>query len=119
MLNIYQPDLCIVELPVSEKEIALYDWTGELAVSITDADTSRREAQSQVKVKEAELARLHKQLQDLTEAKKEHESELLEKFRQLLNSKKLKIRDQQRLLAGAKIEASRGVSWCLLHKYEF
>ena len=50
------------------------------------------------------IEKLNQQLEDLIQAKKEHEDALLEKFRELLNSKKLKIRDQQRLLAGAKVD---------------
>merc|ERR1711939_405777 len=46
---------------------------------------------------------LNQQLEDLVKAKKDHEDELLKKFAALLNTKNLKIRDQQRLLAGAKI----------------
>lgn len=50
------------------------------------------------------IERLNKQLADLIAAKKEHEDALMNKFRELLNTKKLKIRDQQRLLASAKID---------------
>jgi len=38
--------------------------------------------------------------------KEEHENHMLEKFSHLLNAKKLKIRDQQRLLAGAAINGN-------------
>lgn len=54
------------------------------------------------------LKKLRAQLDDLICAKKEHEDALLEKFRELLNSKKLKIRDQQRLLATAKVDPDQG-----------
>ena len=49
------------------------------------------------------------QLDNLIEEKTSHENALLEKFRQLINSKKLKIRDQQRLLAGAKVDPNLGM----------
>ncbi|MCJ1244309.1 hypothetical protein MMC30_001507 [Trapelia coarctata] len=49
------------------------------------------------------MKKLENQLEDLIKAKKEHEKALLEQFRELLNMKKLKIRDQQRLLATAKV----------------
>ena len=45
-----------------------------------------------------------KQLQNLVNIKQQDEKIMLERFRQLLNSKKLKIRDQQRLLATAKVD---------------
>ena len=54
------------------------------------------------------MRKLETQLEDLINAKKEHENALLEKFRELLNMKKLKIRDQQRLLAAAKVSADTG-----------
>jgi hypothetical protein len=44
----------------------------------------------------------------LIRAKEEHEDALLHKFAELLNAKKLKIRDQQRLLATAKVDAEKG-----------
>lgn len=50
------------------------------------------------------MQQLTAQLDELVKVKKEHEDELLKKFAALLNSKKLKIRDQQRLLAHAKID---------------
>ena len=50
------------------------------------------------------IQKLNEQLEDLIQSKKTHENALLEKFRELLNTKKLKIRDQQRLLAGAKVD---------------
>ncbi|KAL9126112.1 MAG: hypothetical protein Q9217_004786 [Psora testacea] len=50
------------------------------------------------------IQKLNQQLDDLITAKHEHEISLLQKFRDLLNAKKLKIRDQQRLLAGAKVD---------------
>ena len=50
------------------------------------------------------IEKLNQQLEDLIQAKKTHEDVLLQKFRELLNTKKLKIRDQQRLLAGAKVD---------------
>ena len=54
------------------------------------------------------IQKLNQQLEQLIEAKREHETSLLEKFQELLNSKKLKIRDQQRLLAGAKVDSQKG-----------
>lgn len=50
------------------------------------------------------IADLTTQLDDLVKAKKSHQDEMLRKFAALLNTKKLKIRDQQRLLAHAKVD---------------
>lgn len=65
-----------------------------------------RDLQTSLKDQESTLKRLDSQLDDLVQAKKDHEEELLQKFAALLNAKKLKIRDQQRLLASAKIDPS-------------
>jgi hypothetical protein len=49
---------------------------------------------------------LKDQLEELIEAKKADESELLEKFRDLLNEKKVKIREQQRMLMANDVDVS-------------
>lgn len=73
------------------------------------------EARQQADELDAKLAeqiennrKLHEQLKALIEAKAEHENALLQKFTELLNAKKLKIRDQQRLLATAKVDSEKG-----------
>jgi hypothetical protein len=52
-----------------------------------------------------EITKLTAELDRLVAAKREHEDELLSKFAALLNTKKLKIRDQQRLLSHAKVNS--------------
>ena len=54
---------------------------------------------------------LNSQLKDLKLAKVQHENQLIASFVQLLNEKKLKIRNQQRLLASATVDPSRGIVW--------
>jgi hypothetical protein len=94
-----------VTLELTEEEaIDPFFWAGE-AVEAADAmadgfDSLRRQAASQ----EDTISKLRKQLQGLVEAKAEHENALLSKFSEALNGKKLKIRDQQRLLAGARVD---------------
>jgi hypothetical protein len=56
------------------------------------------------------VTELNQQLEDLIKAKSEHEDALLQKFASLINSKKLKIRDQQRLLSTAKVDETIGKS---------
>ena len=50
---------------------------------------------------------LKAQLEDFIRTKEEDETELLEKFQDLLNSKKLKIRQQLRLLAAAEVNPKK------------
>ena len=53
------------------------------------------------------MRRLNESLAELVKLKAEEENSLLEKFSLLLNEKKLKIRDQQRLLASANVDPAR------------
>ena len=87
------------------EEVSAFDWVDN---AVANADTLRAELetlQTAVSEQKEQVAKLSTQLDDLVRAKKEHEDELLKKFAALLNAKKLKIRDQQRLLKGAKIES--------------
>ncbi|KAI9658185.1 MAG: hypothetical protein M1831_004032 [Alyxoria varia] len=88
-----------------DKEIELYDWVAIAAQSRDEAEKQSQESHDKLRDHEKEVAKLQRQLDEFVKVKKEHEDEMLEKFRQLLNSKKLKIRDQQRLLAGAKVDS--------------
>lgn len=65
------------------------------------------ELKAQLKVKEAEAKKISEELSQMVKLKNDHENELIEKFSLLLNEKKLKIRDQQRLLASAKIDPAK------------
>ena len=67
-------------------------------------ETSIQTLTSQLTEQKQTIEQLEQQLEDLIQAKKAHEEELLGKFALLLNEKKLKIREQQRLLAGAKVD---------------
>lgn len=85
-------------------EINTLDWA-HTAIIRADAfqseahDLQRKLAESTQAVKQ-----LNQQLEDLIQAKKEHEETLLHKCAVLLNEKKAKIRDQQRLLAAARVD---------------
>jgi hypothetical protein len=60
-----------------------------------------------LKYKDQETKRLADTLTELTKLKNEHEDGLIEKFAKILNEKKLKIRDQQRILASANVDPRR------------
>lgn len=86
------------------EDIQLYDWTG---FAVTRADALAHQLatfQSTVAEHQKTIDDLTLQLDDLVRAKKSHQDEMLRKFAALLNTKKLKIRDQQRLLAHAKVD---------------
>ncbi|KAL8649307.1 MAG: hypothetical protein Q9210_004476 [Variospora velana] len=82
--------------------INLFDWT---STAIARAETAQAEAddlQRRLTTQTETVKQLHQQLEELIQAKKDHEDTLLQKFCILLNEKKAKIRDQQRILATAK-----------------
>jgi hypothetical protein len=66
-----------------------------------------KEARGSLKDKDEQIARLQESLEELVKLKNESESQLLEKFSLLLNEKKLKIRDQQRLLLTSNVDPTK------------
>lgn len=90
-----------------DQEIDVTSWA---LTAVETLDTLKGETQELAAKYDEQskiVKKLNEQLKDLIEAKKKHENAMLEKFRELLNAKKLKIRDQQRVLAGAKIDGSQ------------
>lgn len=100
--------LRVLDEEEADKRVELFDW---VTVTVDRTSALQNKIQSlNVKYEEQGniIQKLNKQLEDLVEAKKEHENLLFEKFQQLLNAKKLKIRDQQRLLAVAIVNPEKG-----------
>lgn len=62
---------------------------------------------TQLKEKDELLQKLEASQAELVKLKNDNEDQLLEKFALLLNEKKLKIRDQQRLLASTNVDPAR------------
>ncbi|KAH0559746.1 hypothetical protein GP486_003736 [Trichoglossum hirsutum] len=91
-------------------EIDPFQWAGIAAKSATTAEDEITSLSIRYRAQEEVIKKLSEQLEDLIKAKSEHENILLEKFVELLNAKKLKIRDQQRLLNGAKVDLGTGDS---------
>ncbi|KAL4894650.1 hypothetical protein BDV59DRAFT_200979 [Aspergillus ambiguus] len=90
-----------------EQAIELFNWTGmavERADMVEDQLTSLRD---RYRAAEVTINRLNKQLEDFIAAKNQHEEQLMVEFVQLLNEKKLKIRNQQRLLASANVDPQK------------
>ncbi|EFW22848.1 hypothetical protein D8B26_006418 [Coccidioides posadasii str. Silveira] len=90
-----------------DQAIQLFDWSG---IAVARANSLSQEIVSlNAKYRDAEntINQLNSQLEELIQAKKEHDDQLVAKFAQLLNEKKLKIRNQQRLLAAAKIDPTK------------
>ncbi|KAM5360032.1 hypothetical protein ACJZ2D_014024 [Fusarium nematophilum] len=90
----------------ADEAIELFEWCG--AAVETSAASKQAVADLTVKSSEsvAAVAQLQSQLEELIKAKDEDEAALLRKFRDLLNEKKVKIREQQQVLASASFNAS-------------
>lgn len=86
------------------EEVAAFEWVDTAVATADELRGQLSGLQSSVYEQRQQVENLNRQLDELVKAKKEHEDEMLAKFTALLNAKKLKIRDQQRLLAGAQID---------------
>ena len=84
-----------------EQEIELFDWVQTAVKRSNNLETRVAQLQHRFTEQQDQVQKLNKQLDDFIKAKEDHETDLLEKFQRLLNEKKLKIRDQQRLLNSA------------------
>jgi hypothetical protein len=92
-----------------EQAIQLFDWSGA-AVARADALEERLSALTdRYRAAEDAIQRLNKQLEEFMSAKTQHDELLMANFVQLLNEKKLKIRNQQRLLASANVDSEKGM----------
>ncbi|TQN74634.1 DNA repair protein XRCC4 [Colletotrichum shisoi] len=97
-----------IELNHSPRElIELFDWCGLSAQTANEAKEALASAAARATQLEESVRELKAQLDELMAAKEADESELLEKFRDLLNEKKVKIRQQQKLLASASVEPAK------------
>ncbi|EFQ30016.1 hypothetical protein CGRA01v4_01101 [Colletotrichum graminicola] len=97
-----------IELSHSPHElIELFDWCALSAQVANEAKEALASATAKANRLEESVRELKAQLDGLIAAKEADESELLEKFRDLLNEKKVKIRQQQKLLASASVEPDK------------
>ncbi|KAL3438005.1 hypothetical protein BDV09DRAFT_141284 [Aspergillus tetrazonus] len=90
-----------------EQDIELFDWTN---LAVTRADILEQRFNSlldRFRTAESTIKLLNKQLEEFISSKNQHEQQLFSGIVQLLNEKKLKIRNQQRLLASAKVDPER------------
>ncbi|KAH6621230.1 hypothetical protein B0J18DRAFT_221179 [Chaetomium sp. MPI-SDFR-AT-0129] len=91
----------------ADEAIQLFDWCGAAALQREKFQETATKAKSQTSSLEASVAELRSQLDELTASKRTTETEMLEKFCILLNEKKVKIREQQRLLSTAQVDPSK------------
>ena len=70
-------------------------WTGIAAQATAAAQDEVAALKSKLDAQQETVRKLNAQLQDLIKTKEENENAMLEKFKELLNEKKLKIRDRK------------------------
>ncbi|KAM0343716.1 hypothetical protein ACHAPU_008307 [Fusarium lateritium] len=82
-----------------DEAIELFEWCG----AAVESSTTSKQAVADLSVRSSEaetaVTQLQSQLEELIKAKDQDETALLRKFRDLLNEKKIKIREQQQALA--------------------
>jgi hypothetical protein len=91
-----------------QQAIQLFDWSGIAAARVDTLEQRFTSLLAHYRSAEDTIRQLNVQLEDLISAKNQHEEQLVANFVQLLNEKKLKIRNQQRLLASAKVDLEKG-----------
>lgn len=91
-----------------EQAIELFEWTAITASAADTLETQVASLSARYRAAEDTISKLNAQLEELVRAKSEHEDQLIAKCVQLLNEKKLKIRNQQRLLASSNVDPGKG-----------
>ena len=103
------------EIALKQDESQEIDTVAWLETAICRGDTLEgeiKEISHKLREQNEVVKKLNLQIEDLIKSQQEFESSSLERFMVLLNAKKLKIRNQQRLLATAKIDSKTGWSMC-------
>lgn len=86
-----------------EQGIELYDWCVDAIASREALKAQLASANSKAAELETAVSELKGQLQALTKARGDDEEHLIEGFQAILNEKKVKIRQQQRIIASANV----------------
>ncbi|CRG83235.1 hypothetical protein PISL3812_00586 [Talaromyces islandicus] len=90
-----------------DQTIELFEWAGLMA---TRADSLAQQISAlteRLRAAEESIKTLNSSISELVTSKKEHEDLLMANFVHVLNEKKLKIRNQQRLLAAANVDEDK------------
>ncbi|KAJ5718724.1 hypothetical protein N7488_004370 [Penicillium malachiteum] len=90
-----------------DQAIELFEWSGISLARVEELENQTIELSDRCRVADETIQKLKEQLDDLIKAKVQHESNLIANFAQLLNEKKLKIRNQQRLLSAATVDPTK------------
>ncbi|KAJ3484199.1 hypothetical protein NLG97_g7117 [Lecanicillium saksenae] len=93
----------------ANEAIELLEWCAASADAVVASKEATAQAQSKTTELEAAIGQLKDQLDELLRAKDEDETALLQKFRDLLNEKKVKIREQQKIMASGSFVTTKPV----------
>jgi septal ring factor EnvC (AmiA/AmiB activator) len=85
-----------------------FEWAQASAKAHAHTLQEMANLKARVSSEQDTIKKLNAQLDDFIKTKNETETAMLQKFMELLNEKKRKIRDQSRLLAGAKVDKATG-----------
>jgi DNA polymerase III alpha subunit (gram-positive type) len=88
-------------------EIQLFDWCSSALDQKATLETEKSELRRKYETAQATITSLDAKLEELVKAKIDNEEQLISKFVLLLNEKKLKIRNQQRILSTAKVDPKK------------
>ena len=91
-----------------EFEFNPFEWAQVSAQAHSQTLRELAEVRARIDSEKETIKKLRAQLDDFIETKNEVETAMLQQFMELLNEKKRKIRDQSRLLAGAKVDKNTG-----------
>lgn len=91
-----------------EQAVELFDWSGIAAARAEGLEQQVADLTDRYRLAEGTIRKMNQQLEELMHAKSQHENQMVGNFVQLLNEKKLKIRNQQRLLASATADPAKG-----------
>lgn len=94
-------------LPETDEGLELFEWCATAVASKTKTKDELEALKVTLREKDAQVKKLEDSFAELVALKNGHEKSLLEKFSLLLNEKKLKIRDQQRLLSSSNVDPAK------------
>lgn len=86
--------------------IELLEWCATAADAVVAGKAAASRAEAKARELESTVNDLKAQLDELVKTKADDETVLLQKFRDLLNEKKIKIREQQKVLATTSFQES-------------
>lgn len=94
-----------------EFEFNPFEWAQVSAQAHSQTLQELVDVKARISSEKDTMTKLNAQLDEFIKTKNEAETAMLQQFMELLNEKKRKIRDQSRLLAGAKVDKSTGIHW--------